>query len=57
MKENSGVGYSSLQMMNSEEPDTEDEEFIVHDEEEEVMFDEEDTDYSEEELEEDLNDY
>ena len=41
----------------SEEPDTEDEEFIVHDEDEEVMFDEEDTDYSEEELEEDLNDY
>ena len=31
--------------------------FIVNDEEEEIMFDEDDTDYSEEELEEDLNDY
>ena len=41
----------------SEEPNTDDEDFIVHDEEEEVMEDEEDTDYSEEELEEDFNDY
>ena len=41
----------------SDEPNTDDEDFIVNDEEEEIMFDEDDTDYSEEELEEDLNDY
>tara|TARA_Y100001936_G_scaffold244592_1_gene285220 strand:- start:801 stop:1334 length:534 start_codon:yes stop_codon:yes gene_type:complete len=41
----------------SDEPNTEDEDFIVNDEGEEVMFDEDDTDYSEEELDEDLNDY
>ena len=41
----------------SDEPNTDDEDFIVNDEEEEIMFDEDDTDYSEEELDEDLNDY
>ena len=41
----------------SEEPDTEDENFIVHDDEEEEDEELYEGDYSEEELEEDLNDY
>ena len=41
----------------SEEPDTEDENFIVHDDEEEDDEELYEGDYSEEELEEDLNDY
>ena len=41
----------------SEEPNTDDEDFIVDDEDNEVMLDDNDKDYSEEELDEDLNDY
>ena len=41
----------------SEEPNTDDEDFIVDDEDNEVMLDDNDKDYSEEELDEYLNDY
>ena len=41
----------------SEEPNTDDEDFIVDDEDNEVMLEDNDKDYSEEELDEDLNDY